>query len=33
GYNYTSARMKTVNQGDWVYGKIKARIKQTSFKT
>ena len=30
GYNYTSARMKTVNQGDWVYGKIKARIKVPS---
>ncbi len=27
GFNYTSARMKTVNQGDWLYGKIKARIK------
>tara|TARA_B100001741_G_scaffold208978_1_gene172744 strand:- start:677 stop:2413 length:1737 start_codon:yes stop_codon:yes gene_type:complete len=30
GYNYTSARMKTVNQGDWVYGKVKARIKVPS---
>ena len=27
GFNYTSARMKTANQGDWLYGKIKARIK------
>ena len=30
GFNYTSARMKTINQGDWKYGKIKARIKVPS---
>ena len=30
GSNYTSARMTTKNKGDWLYGKIKARIKVPS---
>jgi beta-glucanase (GH16 family) len=27
GNSYTSARMQTKNQGDWLYGKMEARIK------
>ena len=27
GYNYTSARIRTKNQGDWTYGKFEASIK------
>ncbi len=27
GYNYTSSRMTTKNKGDWLYGKMEARIK------
>ena len=30
GSNYTSARMTTKDKGDWLYGKIKARIKVPS---
>ena len=30
GFNYTSARMQTRNKGDWLYGKISARIKVPS---
>lgn len=27
GYNYTSARMRTMNQGDWTYGRFEMRAK------
>jgi beta-glucanase (GH16 family) len=27
GYNYTSGRINSKNQGDWLYGKMEARIK------
>ena len=27
GFQYTSTRMQTRNKGDWLYGRIKARIK------
>ena len=27
GFSYTSARMRTINKGDWKFGKIVARIK------
>jgi len=30
GSNYTSARMTTKNKGDWLYGKIEARMKVPS---
>ncbi len=27
GSNYTSARLRTINQGDWIYGRFEARLK------
>ena len=30
GFNYTSTRMQTRNKGDWLYGKVKARIRVPS---
>ena len=27
GSNYTSARLRSINKGDWTYGKFEARIK------
>ena len=30
GYNYTSARLRTLNKGDFLYGRIEARIKLPS---
>lgn len=31
GYSYTSARMKTLGQASWKYGKMEARIKLPAF--